>query len=233
MSTDCTITRLVRCRVKDLASCFYACRFPLEEEAASSGSRVPTQPILNPEATLEKKMCNENGKSVQSSSSQNNSSKNGDDSSWPSFVEEDYIVFCFREDGAIEMINDSKSSSESFHQNILKRKLRYSSNRDSRKEGMVDSEEKDNQTNEEEIDILDPKVEEIKEMNINNNNPIIEETSAHTFESCDSSLSDNTSSSTSSFAFPVLGIEWMGSPVQMPRSDKHKNRIAHLYCCRF
>ncbi|CAH9140199.1 unnamed protein product, partial [Cuscuta epithymum] len=33
----------------------------------------------------------------------------GDDSSWPHFEEEDYIVFCFSEDGEIHAMEDRKS----------------------------------------------------------------------------------------------------------------------------
>lgn len=32
-----------------------------------------------------------------------------DESGWPSFEEEDYIVFCFEEDGAIHMVKEVKS----------------------------------------------------------------------------------------------------------------------------
>lgn len=56
-------------------------------------------------------------------------------------------------------------------------------------------------------------------------------------ESVDSNRSD--SSSAGSFAFPVLGWEWMGSPVQMPKPQgmrlrrKHRGRAVRLHCCRF
>lgn len=38
------------------------------------------------------------------------------DSSWPRFSEEDYIVFCFEDDGGIHIVEDRKS--EVFHQKI-------------------------------------------------------------------------------------------------------------------
>ncbi|GAY59611.1 hypothetical protein CUMW_195790 [Citrus unshiu] len=63
-----SVTRLVRWRVRDWASCFTACRFPLE-----------------------------------------NASSINNDASWPSFADEDYIVFCFKEDGAFDVVKDCKS----------------------------------------------------------------------------------------------------------------------------
>lgn len=36
----------------------------------------------------------------------------------PSFAEEDYIVFCFRDDGEIDMINEAKSSSSPHNQKL-------------------------------------------------------------------------------------------------------------------
>ena len=35
--------------------------------------------------------------------------KNNGSSSWPNFQDEDYIVFCFREDGAFDVVRDCKS----------------------------------------------------------------------------------------------------------------------------
>lgn len=36
-----------------------------------------------------------------------------EESRWPSFEEEDYIVFCFEEDGAIHMVKEVKSETSS------------------------------------------------------------------------------------------------------------------------
>ncbi|KAH1248564.1 Protein BREAKING OF ASYMMETRY IN THE STOMATAL LINEAGE [Glycine max] len=54
----------------------------------------------------------------------------------------------------------------------------------------------------------------------------------------ESSNSDQSEGSRSSFAFPVLGWEWIGSPVQMPKSEglhlrKNKARAMRFQCCRF
>ncbi|KAG2407815.1 uncharacterized protein HKW66_Vig0026370 [Vigna angularis] len=57
-------------------------------------------------------------------------------------------------------------------------------------------------------------------------------------ESAESRNSDQSESSRSSFAFPVLSWEWIGSPVQMPKSSglhlrKHKSRAVTFQCWRF
>lgn len=60
------------------------------------------------------KTCGEDGgESIQSSSL--NNSRGGREGE-PRFAEEDYIVFCFREDGAIHMIEEGKSS-EAYDEN--------------------------------------------------------------------------------------------------------------------
>lgn len=66
------------------------------------------------------KICNEEEKdesSAQRLMTPNSTTTNDNeveegsrDPKWPRFSEEDYIVFCFREDGAIHMINESKPS---------------------------------------------------------------------------------------------------------------------------
>ena len=47
--------------------------------------------------------------STQSKDSNNIPVENGsDDTRWPHFSDEDYIVFCFREDGAFDVVKDGK-----------------------------------------------------------------------------------------------------------------------------
>lgn len=66
--------------------------------------------------------CHQEGESLQSSTrygstnSQENEEENAD-SSWPRFAEEDYIVFFFREDGGIHMVNDGNSEESDEVQN--------------------------------------------------------------------------------------------------------------------
>lgn len=66
-----------------------------EEEAGISGSREPTKKSKKAERRLEEKNA---AKVVERRCSSH------------SFDEEDYIVFCFGEDGEIQMINGTKSS---------------------------------------------------------------------------------------------------------------------------
>ncbi|XP_011086911.1 protein BREAKING OF ASYMMETRY IN THE STOMATAL LINEAGE [Sesamum indicum] len=280
MSSPCTVPRLFRCRVRDFASCFYACRLPLDEE---SDIRCKPSQTLNESADFNSKRavrghrtsrktsivdrtCSEDRgeSSVQSSSLTNSRGGRLDE---PRFAEEDYIVFCFREDGAIHMIGEGKSS-EAYdesdeHENTtsttaaaadlrpINRKLNYSErvglSRDSRKGGMIGRDDGDTQISQDEIpslEIKDDEEERSKEMESawgpesvdgikEINNPIEQQQSASkmdSFESCDSTLSDT---STSSFAFPVLGIEWTGSPVHMPKTQSQEAPSVCLHCCRF
>ncbi|VFQ86679.1 unnamed protein product [Cuscuta campestris] len=69
-----------------------------------------------------------------------------DDGSWPHFEEEDYIVFCFTEDGEIHVVEDRRSESSSAvpRTNIklrsLRRRLMYEENGE---RGYVDEERGD------------------------------------------------------------------------------------------
>ncbi|XP_073138144.1 protein BREAKING OF ASYMMETRY IN THE STOMATAL LINEAGE [Henckelia pumila] len=222
MSSPCT--RLVRCRVKDLASCFYACRFPLDEESsdAISSSFPPMQNASSSKISVANKICNEEEKGETSAQSWklNNSTNHESesveegsrDSKWPRFSEEDYIVFCFREDGAIHMINENKpSKTYDHHDNSKKGHEKEWSNNE-----MMESHEWTE--------------DEIKEMESATNIGAIKACEEDSFESCNSNQSDT---STNSFSFPKLGVEWIGSPVHMPKSEKHKATSLLLHCCRF
>ncbi|ESR54058.1 protein BREAKING OF ASYMMETRY IN THE STOMATAL LINEAGE [Citrus sinensis] len=167
-----SVTRLVRWRVRDWASCFTACRFPLE-----------------------------------------NASSINNDASWPSFADEDYIVFCFKEDGAFDVVKDCKSEASN-HIECTRRSSWYINRK---------------KDEEEESIFMDA---ETPSSRIQREYQIEEMVSAG---SSDSYQSDN---STGSFAFPVLGWEWMGSPAQWPKSEglqlrKNKTRSLTFQCCRF
>ncbi|XP_073269620.1 protein BREAKING OF ASYMMETRY IN THE STOMATAL LINEAGE-like [Primulina huaijiensis] len=267
MSSPCT--RLDRCRVKDLASCFYPCRFPLEEESPGTiiRSTIPQMQKARMDANSKRssktrdssrktsdanKICNEEEKgesSAQSStldSTDDNEVEEGSsrDPKWPRFSEEDYIVFCFREDGAIHMINDSKPS-KTYDENNKKfrRQDRAERSCDAIRGGGFDEHVEDTQTDAEEIPILVAKGEEkwCNEMESDWPEDEIKEIDSATietkqgfeeesFESCNSNKSDT---STNSFSFPKLGIEWIGSPVHMPKPEKHRATSVLLHCCRF
>ncbi|KAI3463834.1 hypothetical protein Pfo_020497 [Paulownia fortunei] len=242
MSSPCTVPRLVRCRVRDLASCFYACRLPLEEEPDSFCCKPPQMSKesrffeskgagrghkASGKISIAKKMCKEDGGESVQSSSQKSSSKGGRTAedgirAEPRFAEEDYIVFCFRDDGAIHMINEGNSS-DSYDENDEDATITTTTTSTLRPISSRKGDEKGSK----ETDTEWPPDDEIREIN-----PVEQPNASKmdSFESCDSNLSDT---STSSFAFPVLGIEWIGSPVHMPKSEKHESQSVRLHCCRF
>ncbi|KAH6801068.1 hypothetical protein C2S52_001532 [Perilla frutescens var. hirtella] len=210
MSLPCAGAKLGGCRVRDLASCFLACRISLEEEEPDISRSKPQSKTLNRSIAPDSRKTSESKRrhveehaaaSVQSSSHHTCSggctcrATEGE----PRFAEEDYIVFCFGEDGEIQMINDAKSS-ETY--------TRPSS---------------------EAAATLQPCItrkggEMEEEMNPN-------PSKMDSFESCESNLSDT--STTSSFSFPALGMEWIGSPVHMPNTEKHEAPSLLRRCCRF
>ncbi|XP_057791784.1 uncharacterized protein LOC131008775 [Salvia miltiorrhiza] len=165
MNSPCAEPKL-RCRVKDLvASCFNTRRLPLEEEEAADSKRPPKTSL----------------KASTSSHKSGGGSWRAAAEAEPRFAEEDYIVFCFGEDGEIHMINNDRKSSE-----ILQPCCSVSTTK------MMKN--------------------EVEQPNISGSKM------ESSFESCDSSLSET--STCSSFAFPVLGMEWIGSPLHMPNAEK-------------
>ncbi|KAL7153055.1 hypothetical protein ABFS83_04G139500 [Erythranthe nasuta] len=263
MSSACTVPRLVRCRVRDLASCFFACRLPLEEEPETSRSKGSTKGRIIDESIgrhkkkstirdeisiVANKNCKEEenddviirGESILQSSSQNDIAVKSEDGSMaePRFAEEDYIVFCFRDDGEIHMVNEahaamSSSSSPLDNDDDNQHASTTTAASNSLRTIMITKGEWP--PNEDEDEDKDEN-EEIKEMKKKKNSSNVDEeqpngSKMESFESCDSNLSDT---STTSFAFPVLGIEWIGSPVHMPKSEKHDGpQSVRLHCCRF
>ncbi|KAI9173870.1 hypothetical protein LWI28_007918 [Acer negundo] len=124
--------------------------------------------------------------------------------------DEDYIVFCFSEDGAFDVVKDGKSEPSSNHIDCTRRSS-WPVNRKYEEEDAVY------------LDI------ESAASRYQSDQGMV------SVESSDSNRSDN---STASFAFPVLGWEWMDSPAQMPKSEvlhlrKHKPRSLTFHCCRF
>ena len=185
MCTPWTLTRFVRWRVRDLASCFLACRFPLgktdninwwtvftifsltlfnswknlytvfrrlestvvtrhksslhcqfsficsiAEEPETHHSSSPQLPIGNlvfetKDDTRDKKSnkrlsrrnrCDKDRQlNLSPTVSKNTASveKGSDNSNWTPFSDEEYIVFCFREDGAFDVVKDNSKSEES------------------------------------------------------------------------------------------------------------------------
>ncbi|CAA0838759.1 Protein BREAKING OF ASYMMETRY IN THE STOMATAL LINEAGE [Striga hermonthica] len=148
----------------------------------------------------------------------------------PRFAEEDYIVFCFREDGEIDMINEGNYKKYNYEDEIddddhehvdiiATTTLRPMINRKKGDEKVRVEKGIEGQPNGNEVKEIDS----IEQPN--------SASKMDSFESCDSNLSDTTS--TSSFAFPVLGLDWIGSPVHMPVSEKPDCPSLSLRCCSF
>ncbi|WRX19609.1 hypothetical protein QQP08_012096 [Theobroma cacao] len=266
MSTPWTLTRFVRWRVRDWASCFLACRFPLEEESETHRSSSPQLPIRN--TVFETKEHTGDKKSNKRLSRQNRRTKdrqldlspavprntasveNGsDNSSWARFSDEEYIVFCFREDGAFDVVKDSKSEDSNHSSRSswpVNRKLNYAEDAERDKQSSDEGRSNEDGKEEEIIPAIEGDGEgssiclevELASGSIRRRHYQVEETLNRGMVSVESSDSNQSDGSTGSFAFPVLGWEWMGSPVQMPKSDgrnprKNKALSVRFQCFRF
>ncbi|XVF08890.1 hypothetical protein REPUB_Repub07fG0043200 [Reevesia pubescens] len=261
MCTPWTLTRFVRWRVRDLASCFLACRFPLEEEPQTHRSSSPQLPIRNmvfetKDDTKDKKCnkrlsrrnrCNKDRQLNLSTptvsrniASVENGSSDCDNGSWPCFSDEEYIVFCFREDGAFDVVKDNNKSEES---NQSSRKLNYAEDAERDKQRSDEGQSNEDGNKEEIIPDIEGDGErssmclemELDSGSLRRRHHQVEETRTPnrgtvSVESSDSNQSDG---STGSFAFPVLGWEWMGSPVQMPKSEGMNLRKNKALSLRF
>ncbi|CAN6717624.1 unnamed protein product [Malus baccata var. baccata] len=273
-STPWTMTRLVRWRVKGWASCFLACRFPLDDEPADRFCpATPQLPIRNMAFdTQGESRSNETGKKmsrhkkcdterrlrhspkqVKDSSSPVENTSSNDSSCRPHFSdEEEYIVFCFKEDGAFEVVKNGKVEASNVRDcasrnspRHVNRKLRYGEDtkaveRCSNEERLTGKAYDIYPANDGKSIIFDQKDEEEEETFSGQEPPPsinVENRPTVSVESSDSNQSDG---STGSFAFPVLGWEWTGSPVQMPKREamdlrKQKARCIgfQFQCCRF
>ncbi|KAG6412829.1 hypothetical protein SASPL_125521 [Salvia splendens] len=86
--------RVDRCRVRDLvSSCFNTCRLPLQEEEVGTNT-------------------SDEAAAMKANKASSNNSRRLAAEAEPLFAEEDYIVFCFGEDGEI-LNNDRRSTSTS------------------------------------------------------------------------------------------------------------------------
>ncbi|XP_054820898.1 protein BREAKING OF ASYMMETRY IN THE STOMATAL LINEAGE [Prosopis cineraria] len=258
MCTTWTMARFVRWRVRDWASCF----LPLDGEPASSPPMAVDKRNDNRVSRgNDKKLSQPSKKYNKKRETKNRSEKDKteaspghtvDDSSWSPSADEDYIVFCFRDDGAFDVIKDGKCVKSELPSGVdgssrnsrpVNRKLKYGEDAEQvSKQSTHDHTPYANQNptspykQDEERDII-CKSGQQKRDNIKRACQVekVEDRTALSSESRDSNQSEG---STGSFAFPVLGWEWMGSPVQLPRSEsmrlsKQKVRFLRFQCCRF
>ncbi|KAK2663436.1 hypothetical protein Ddye_002010 [Dipteronia dyeriana] len=181
MWTHWSITRLVRWRVRDWASCCTACRFPLDEDNDSFPSSPPQLPIRNMvkgKRSGKKLLRRKERGSIDFSTSQSQQSIAED---------EDYIVFCFSEDGGFDVVKDVKSEPSSNHIDCTRRSS-WPVNRKYEEEDAV---------------YLD-----IESAASSNRIRYQTDQGMISVDSSDSNRSDN---STASFAFPVLGMDGQSS----------------------
>ncbi|KAG8639000.1 hypothetical protein MANES_14G089000v8 [Manihot esculenta] len=124
MCTPWPTTRFIRWRLKDCVSCFLACRFPLDDDPDRVCSSLPQQPTRN--MVFDVKKDEKRGRRADIKLSRRNRYRNetqlnpedgntvsmenkSNDPGWQHFQDEDYIVFCFKEDGTFDVVKDSKS----------------------------------------------------------------------------------------------------------------------------
>ncbi|CAN6970324.1 hypothetical protein IGI04_033499 [Brassica rapa subsp. trilocularis] len=260
MASQWTIPKLVTWRVKDWASCFLACKIPIdvEEDGVANNSNTTNNNTLMFKRTKRKikKKRSERKLSLSppgtrhhhhlrgsSSVSPTSSSHNRRLSlpQPPASEEPGFIVFCFdREDGGFDVVKEGKEerkevelSSEKSPRTV-QRKLIYGDQGVGKGEknnsleiiGTEQYHQADKTTCQETENVScgvhDPKNEEEEDIDASD-------------KSTGSTHSDE---GRGSFAFPILGVEWMGSPVLMPTPDdlspkKQKPIALGFQCCRF
>ncbi|XP_051117090.1 protein BREAKING OF ASYMMETRY IN THE STOMATAL LINEAGE-like [Andrographis paniculata] len=235
--------KFVPWKVKDLASCFHFCHIPLvsdkEPDICLSKPRLQTSKGSKvfdsksgckrsvKESTNAKKLCNVEeggGESVERSSHRY---KAGRARREAAFSEEDYIVFCFREDGKMHLI-DEENSSEECQQNNEETKTTADASNTS--QGNKKHDEKGSNK----MCTKWPPDEDRKTKDVESHVDKGNESKTYPLDSGASSQSEG-SSSTGSFTFPEVGTEWTGSPVHMPRAEKLEQEQFHniLHCYRF
>ncbi|KAK6921054.1 hypothetical protein RJ641_014732 [Dillenia turbinata] len=226
MCTPWPLTRIDKWKVKSRASSFF-CGFSLDESDELKISR-PQVSVSSMAFDVENdhgrhgttRKASPNNKHGQRRKLKLNSTQTHDpsttESSLPCSSEEEYIVFSLREDGELRVVKERPTQDD-----------RHSSSECSRPVNR--------KAEEEESIYFDPESPSDRLQWLDYH----EETQDHHASSVSSSNSGNSNSSTGSFAFPVLRLDWNGSPVQMPKSEspirsrKQRLQLALLHCCRF
>ncbi|BAB10108.1 unnamed protein product [Arabidopsis thaliana] len=228
MASQWTIPKLVTWRVRDWASCFLACKIPLDGDEDGANNNGNTTNNNN----LTFKRIKRKIKSTKKKRSERKLSLSPPE-------ESGFIVFCFdREDGGFDVVKEGKqekketeSSSEKSPRTV-NRKLIYgdqgvggTEKNNSPETKGTEQDQNDNTSCQGTKDVSSDVTERTKE----------EEDIDASDKSSGSSHSDE---GRGSFAFPILGVEWMGSPAKMPESDdlspkKQKPVALGFQCCRF
>uniref|UniRef100_A0A803R1B3 Uncharacterized protein n=1 Tax=Cannabis sativa TaxID=3483 RepID=A0A803R1B3_CANSA len=173
----------------------------------------------------------------------NNNNNNNNNMIDPQFTEEDYIIFCFREDGALEVVkNNGNKSTDQNHDQLPSSCLdRYtSSSRNSRpvnRKLNYGDNDHESLTRKLSHEFYPTNNQHMVEENLYLDSTCIYGGNFEEHNSSDHSAHSSNASS-GSFAFPALGWESTGSPERMPNTEglrlrKHRARFVVFQCCRF
>ncbi|KFK27850.1 hypothetical protein AALP_AA8G437800 [Arabis alpina] len=261
-SSQWTIPKLVTWRVKDWASCFLSSKFPLdvdEDGVNSNGNTTNNNNVMfkrrKKKMKSTKKKRSERKLSLsppgtrhhlhlRSSSVSPTSGSQNRRLSWPQQPVSDeagFIVFCFdREDGGFDVVKEEKLKKKEVELSpeksprTVNRKLIYGDKGVGGIEKNSSLEIKE--TEQDQNDNISCHENEDATSDVHEKNKQEEEEEIDVSDK--SSGSKNSEEGRGSFAFPILGVEWMGSPVQMPKTDdlspkKPKPIALGFQCCRF
>ncbi|KAK7330264.1 hypothetical protein VNO77_24453 [Canavalia gladiata] len=269
------MTRLLRWSVRDWASCFSACTLPLDDHEVTSTPQVAVKNMAFDKKNEKSfnSICKNNISRADKKYNKKRQLKNPimedklegvpsgnrfDHSSWSLSTDEDYIVFCFGEDGSVDVVKDDNSETlprdlDGMQKNStpVHGKVKYGENVD-QVSGHNIHEIRSNanqQNNDEEVqchypgNCLQEEEKEMVHMDKERSDTIrracqVVGIKDQGMVSAKSRDSDQSEGSRGSFAFPVLGWDWIGSPVQMPKSEgfhlrKHKAPSVRFHCYRF
>ncbi|ESQ43629.1 hypothetical protein EUTSA_v10015806mg [Eutrema salsugineum] len=234
MASHWTIPKLVTWRVKDWASCFLASKISLDvdEDGVKNDGNSSNYNNLMFKRT-KKKMKSKKKRSERKLSSSVSPTLT---SKPPVLDEAGFIDLCFhREDGGFDVVKDEKKEVElSPEKSLVNHKLIYgdqgignTNKKNSLKIKGPEQDPDDKTTCQETEDVSCDAHEKNEEE---------EEEEMGAFD--ESSESNHSDEARGSFAFPILGVEWIGSPVHMPKSDdlspkKQKPIDFGFECCRF
>ncbi|KAF8045700.1 hypothetical protein N665_4534s0002 [Sinapis alba] len=258
MSSQWTIPKLVTWRVKDWASCFLACKIPIDvdEDGVTNNSNTTNNNNIIFKRTKRKMKIKKRSERKLSLSPpgtrhhhhlRNSSSVSPTSASHnrrlslpqpPVSDEPGFIVFCFdRQDGGFDVVKEERKdqvelSSEKSPRTVH-RKLIYGDQGVGKEEKINSLEIKG--TEHDQADKTTCQETENFSCSVHDPNNEEEEDIDASDKSSGSSHLDE---GRGSFAFPILGVEWMGSPVLMPTPDdlspkKQKPIALGFQCCRF
>ncbi|CAI9112763.1 OLC1v1013254C1 [Oldenlandia corymbosa var. corymbosa] len=261
MSSD-TIIKLARWRVRDLAACFSTCKLPrIDEEPNPSTSstdhhrgRTKNTILFDPIGEHKRKQKDEqkklrkkktNQRKVSAESSKQITRKSTEEglsglSSGSCFREEEYMVFCFQDDGTIHLVKEKRASEASNATSESKQKHRENDENVCR-QSYVDADElsddklynaANGQLEEEEgrndMEVVWQPPDEIKEIShIETHSDDQFKTLSSMLSVADSSDSNRSDASSGSFAFPVfdeqieMGMD--GKPCSHAATRKQRN----------